>query len=200
MPQPLLYLASTSPRRHLLLGQIGIAHEVLRVPPPPGEDEPRLQNEPPADYVLRTARDKALRALGWIQEQSLPPRPVLSADTTVILGNEILGKPADPQHARAMLRRLSGTRHEVRTAIVLAWQGRLLEDVSATRVKIKPLSDAEIDAYCRSGEPLGKAGAYGIQGMAATFVEHISGSYTGVMGLPLYETHRLLVEAGLCGA
>jgi len=189
---PSIYLASASPRRRQLLEQIGIVHEVLRVPSPDGEDEPVLENEAPADYVCRTAREKALRARGWIRHESLAPRPVLAADTTVILGGDILGKPADAGHARDMLRRLSGSVHEVRTAIVLDWRGRLQEDVSVTEVRFRPLAEAEIDAYCASGEPLGKAGAYGIQGMAAIFVAHISGSYTGVMGLPLFETHRLL--------
>jgi septum formation protein len=192
MPFPMIYLASASPRRRQLLEQIGIAHEVLRVPAPAGEDEPVLENETPADYVRRTAREKALRARDWIRRESLPPRPVLAADTTVILDGDILGKPADAGHAQDMLRRLSGSIHEVRTAIVLDWHDRLQEDVSVTQVRFRPLSEAEIDAYCASGEPLGKAGAYGIQGMAAIFVAHISGSYTGVMGLPLFETHRLL--------
>lgn len=192
MPIPPIYLASASPRRHQLLEQAGIAHEVLRVPAPAGEDEPVLENEAAADYVRRTAREKALRARDWIRQLSLTPRPVLAADTTVILDGDILGKPIDDGHARDMLRRLSGTVHEVRTAIVLDWRARLHEDVSVTQVRFRPLSEAEIDAYCASGEPLGKAGAYGIQGMAAIFVAHISGSYTGVMGLPLFETHRLL--------
>ena len=192
MSFPPIYLASASPRRRELLDQIHVAHEVLRVPAPAGEDEPVLKNESPADYVCRTAREKALRARDWIRQESLPPRPVLAADTTVILDGDILGKPADAQHARDMLRRLSDSVHEVRTAIVLDWRGRLDEDLSITRVRFRALSDAEIDAYCASGEPLGKAGAYGIQGMAAIFVAHISGSYTGVMGLPLFETHRLL--------
>src|SRR5690606_28066943 len=124
--------------------------------------------------------------------ERLPPRPVLAADTTVILGNDILGKPADVDEARRMLSRLSGATHEVRTAVVLATPERLLEAVSVTTVRFGTLQAGDIDAYCASGEPMDKAGAYGIQGMAGLFVEHIAGSYTGVMGLPVYETGRLL--------
>jgi len=116
----------------------------------------------------------------------------LSADTTVILDNDILGKPASRDDARRMLACLSGRTHTVHTAVVLAYGDQLLEDVSITQVRFKSLSDAEIDDYCATGEPMGKAGAYGIQGKAAVFIEHISGSYTGVMGLPIFETWRLL--------
>jgi septum formation protein len=194
---PAIYLASASPRRHDLLLQIGIEHQMLDVPSPPGEDEPVLHNEAPSAYVRRTARDKALRALEWIDRQALPPRAVLTADTTVILDQAVLGKPADLADAARMLAQLSGRTHEVHTAIVLACDGRIHEDISITQVRFKTLSPADIDGYCRTGEPLGKAGSYGIQGAAAVFVEHISGSYTGVMGLPLFETHRLLAKAGL---
>ncbi|WP_460874631.1 Maf family protein [Paralcaligenes ginsengisoli] len=197
MNTPMIYLASASPRRHELLQQIRIPHQVLDVPSPPGEDEPIHENESAAAYVRRTARDKALRAISWIAAQSLPPRPILSADTTVILDQAVLGKPADLAEARSMLERLSGHTHEVHTAIVLAHRGQLYEDVSITTVRMKGLSHAEIEAYCQTDEPLGKAGSYGIQGAAAIFIEHISGSYTGVMGLPLFETHRLLARAGL---
>jgi len=187
-----LYLASASPRRHEILLRMGVAHTVLDVPSPPGEDEPRLAGEHPADYVRRTAREKALRAVAWVGEQGLPPQPILAADTTVFLGDDILGKPADAADAQHMLKRLSGTAHNVHTAVVLAWEGQLDEKVSMTEVRMKPLSDAEIAAYCATGEPMGKAGAYGIQGHAALFIEHISGSYSGVMGLPVFETGLLL--------
>lgn len=193
----MIYLASASPRRHDILQQVNVLHQVLRVPAVPGEDEPRLENETPECYVRRTARDKATRAVEWIVAQSLPLWPVLSADTTVILDQDILGKPTDRDDAAQMLGRLSGRTHSVRTAIALAHQDRLLEDVSVTAVRMKKLSTAEIDAYCKTGEPLGKAGSYGIQGYAARFIEHISGSYTGVMGLPIFETCRLLQTAGL---
>jgi len=230
----MIYLASASPRRHELLCQAAITHTVLDVPSPPGEDEPRLAGESPAAYVQRTAREKALRALHWLGipiEEAQPewPRsplpvavhPVLTADTSVILGDDVLGKPGDAQEAALMLRRLSGTVHEVHTAIVLALpaseqavrieagsgsgptrrppaSNRFICDVSRTLVKFKMLDEEEIAAYCASGEPMGKAGAYGIQGRAATFVEHIRGSYSGVVGLPLYETARVLRQGGIC--
>lgn len=193
----MIYLASASPRRHELLLQIGIPHEVLKVPAPAGADEPRLPDESPEAYVRRTAKDKASRAVEFISRQGHPALPVLSADTTVILGRDILGKPTDCADAHAMLRRLSGRAHQVHSAVVLAWEGRYHEAISITTVSMRRLSDAEIDRYCASGEPMGKAGAYGIQGIASIFIRHISGSYSGVMGLPLFETHQLLLRAGL---
>lgn len=195
MKFPQVYLASASPRRHEILTQLGVPHDVLRLPPAAGEDEPRLPGESPAAYVQRTAREKAQRGLEHLANagaERLAPRPVLAADTTVILQDDILGKPADTDEARRMLRRLSGTEHEVRTAVVLAESSRMLEAVSITTVRFAVLSPQDIDAYCASGEPMDKAGAYGIQGLAGLFIEHISGSYTGVMGLPVYETGRLL--------
>jgi len=192
-----LYLASASPRRRELLTQIGLAHEVLLVPAPPGEDEPQHPGESAADYVQRTARDKALRGRDWMQEQGLAPRPLLAADTTVILNGNVLGKPADRDDAIRILRALSGAAHEVHTAVAV-WTGeQLLEAVSITEVRMRELLDDEIARYCDSGEPFGKAGAYGIQGLAGTFISHISGSYTGVMGLPLFETANLLRAAGI---
>lgn len=187
-----IYLASASPRRHEILQQMGVPHTVLNVPAPPGEDEPRLHGESPTDYVRRTAKEKALRAVEWVAAQTLPPKPVLAADTTVFLGNDILGKPADAADAREMLTRLSGTTHSVHTAVVLSCASGLHEAVSITKVRIKALSNAEIDAYCATGEPMGKAGSYGIQGHASLFIEHIAGSYSGVMGLPIFETGQLL--------
>lgn len=191
-----IYLASASPRRHEILLQMGVAHTVLDVPAPPGEDEPRLAGESPADYVRRTAKEKALRAVAWISTQALPQQPVLAADTTVFIGNDILGKPVNADDARQMLRRLSGTTHSVHTAVVLACGQHLDEKVSMTDVRMKRLSDAEIEAYCATGEPMGKAGSYGIQGRAALFIEHIAGSYSGVMGLPIFETGQLLQRLG----
>ncbi|MGE6917529.1 Maf family protein [Achromobacter kerstersii] len=192
-----IYLASASPRRRELLTQIGLAHEVLLVPAPPGEDEPQHPGESAADYVQRTARDKALRGRDWMQEQGLAPRPLLAADTTVILNGKVLGKPADRDDAIRILRALSGAAHEVHTAVAV-WTGeQLLEAVSITEVRMRDLHDDEIARYCDSGEPFGKAGAYGIQGLAGTFISHISGSYTGVMGLPLFETANLLRAAGI---
>lgn len=187
-----IYLASASPRRHEILEQMGVPHSVLDVPSPPGEDEPRFPGESPADYVRRTAKEKALRAMEWVVAQALPPQPVLAADTTVFLGDDILGKPTDIDDARQMLRRLSGTTHCVHTAVVLSCANGLYEAVSITDVRMKTLSDAEIEAYCATGEPMGKAGSYGIQGHASLFIEHIAGSYSGVMGLPVFETGQLL--------
>ncbi|QKH33850.1 septum formation inhibitor Maf [Achromobacter pestifer] len=192
-----LYLASASPRRRELLTQIGLAHEVLLVPAPPGEDEPQHPGESAADYVRRTARDKALRGRDWMLSQDLPRLPLLAADTTVILAGAVLGKPADRDDAIRILRSLSGSAHEVHTAVAV-WNGdRLLETVSITEVRMRELADAEIGRYCDSGEPYGKAGAYGIQGLAGTFISHIAGSYTGVMGLPLFEAANLLRAAGI---
>lgn len=192
-----LYLASASPRRRELLTQIGLAHEVLRVPAPPGEDEPQHPGESAADYVQRTARDKAERGRDWLRAQALPVLPLLAADTTVILDGQVLGKPADRDDAIRILQALSGQTHQVHTAVAL-WTGdRLLEAVSITHVRMRPLELDEIARYCDSGEPYGKAGAYGIQGLAGTFIANIDGSYTGVMGLPLFETANLLRTAGI---
>jgi septum formation protein len=194
---PRLYLASASPRRRELLHQIGLPHRVLQVPAPPGEDEPQHPGEAAADYVRRTAREKALRGERYRREQDLAALPLLAADTTVILEGEVLGKPADRQDAIRLLGRLSGSCHEVHTAVAVFGAGQLHEDVSVTQVRMRGISVEEIERYCDSGEPYGKAGAYGIQGLAAAFVAHIAGSYTGVMGLPLYETAILLRRVGI---
>ncbi|OZI48156.1 Maf family protein [Bordetella genomosp. 5] len=192
-----VYLASASPRRRELLTQIGVAHEVLRVPSPPGEDEPQLAGESAADYVRRTARDKAERGMAWLAASDLPALPLLAADTTVILDGLVLGKPADRADATRILGALSGREHEVRTAVVLAHAGTLTEALSVTTVRMRVLEADDIERYCDSGEPFGKAGAYGIQGLGGAFIAHISGSYTGVMGLPVFETAGLLREAGI---
>jgi septum formation protein len=186
-----LYLASASPRRRELLTQVGLAHEVLLVPAPPGEDEPQHPGESAADYVQRTARDKALRGRDWMLSQDLPQLPLLAADTTVILAGAVLGKPADRDDAMRILRALSGSAHEVHTAVAVWTGNQLLEAVSITEVRMRALTDEELGRYCD------KAGAYGIQGLAGTFVSHIAGSYTGVMGLPLFETANLLRAAGI---
>lgn len=170
---------------------------MLRVPAPPGEDEPQHPGESAADYVQRTARDKAERGRDWLRAQALPVLPLLAADTTVILDGQVLGKPADRDDAIRILQALSGQTHQVHTAVAL-WTGdRLLEAVSITQVQMRPLQPDEIARYCDSGEPYGKAGAYGIQGLAGTFIARIDGSYTGVMGLPLFETANLLRAAGI---
>lgn len=157
-------------------------------------DESRLKGESPQDYVLRVAQQKAVA--GW---NSLPPAgraPVLGADTAVVVDGEILGKPADREDASRMLRKLSGRAHEVLSAVCVS-DGTPRTLLSRSRVSFRPISDAEREAYCASAEPLDKAGAYGIQGRAAAFVTALEGSYSGVMGLPLYETAALLTELGI---
>jgi len=196
-----IYLASRSPRRRELLRQIGVEHELLmlRVTSGRGRDvnEDPLPGENPRDYVMRICRDKA--EMGWrrLLERRLPQRAVLSADTTVCLGDEILGTPADAAEAADFLARLSGREHEVLTAVALKFEERVEIALSATAVRFRGLDRAEIDQYVRSGEPLDKAGAYGIQGYAGAFIVEIRGSYSGVMGLPLYETAQLLARFGL---
>jgi septum formation protein len=191
-----IYLASRSPRRRELLTQLGVAHDVLLfAPAAPGvDDEPQLPGEAAADYVRRTARDKAWQGARVLAQRQLPLRPVLAADTTVILNGQVLGKPRDRDDALSMLRRLSGATHQVHTALALVDGDRLREDVSITDVVFDTLSDAQIAAYCDSGDPYDKAGAYGIQSGAGRFVSRIAGSFTGVMGLPLFETARLLAQ------
>ncbi|NOL52109.1 Maf family protein [Pelistega suis] len=191
-PLPTIYLASASPRRHELLKQIRVEHEILNVPAPPGEDEPQFAGESAADYVQRTALEKAQRAEQYLIQQEMLIRPILSADTCVILENEVLGKPQDAMDATRILAKLSGKTHEVHTAVVLLHRGEIAQQVSITRVTMRTLSLKEIARYIESGEAYGKAGAYGIQGLAAVFIEKIEGSYSGVMGLPIFETWSLL--------
>jgi septum formation protein len=193
-----LYLASASPRRHELLLQINVAHEVVDMPAAPGEDEPRLKNESPLDYVQRTARDKADRAAKWLAIQKPDifnlSAAILTADTTVALGERILGKPRDEADAREILSMLSGKTHFVHTAVVCARGEQRWEALSTSEVSFAQLSLDDINAYIATKEPFGKAGAYGIQGDAARFIRALRGSYTGVMGLPLYETSQLLKQ------
>ena len=188
MPDFIVYLASQSPRRRELLTQIGIAHRVLSI----DIDEQRRAHEAPLDYVQRLAREKA--AAGWRQliAQALPPAPVIGADTAVVIDDVILGKPADKFAALAMLRQLSGRSHEVLTGVAVHSSDGAQCTASRTRVWFRALDSAEIEDYWTSGEPRDKAGAYGIQGLAAKFIERIEGSYSGVVGLPLFETAELL--------
>ena len=188
MPYDHIQLASASPRRSQLLRQIGVAHEVR----PVHLDESRLAGEPPRDYVLRLAREKA-RAGVALQSAV----PVLGADTTVALGDEIFAKPQDQEDAVRMLVALSGRTHDVLTAVALANDGRLETAISETRVTFRAITDAEYREYWASGEPVDRAGAYAIQGFAAVFIARLEGSYTGVMGLPLFETAALLDAAGV---
>ena len=198
MTEPIV-LASASPRRRELLDQIQVPHTVLIVPPIPGEDEPRMVDESPLAYVTRTAQDKARQAMAWASANNEPgigeSRVLLTADTTVALGDEILAKPADAADAARMLGRLSGKTHVVYTAVVVVAGGATLEALSTSYVSFSVLSEDEISAYVASKEPFGKAGAYGIQGLAACFIARIDGSYSGVMGLPLFETAQLLNQA-----
>lgn len=196
MPLTSLYLASASPRRHDLLLQINVAHEVIDIPAAPGEDEPRIKGESPLDYVQRTARDKADRAVKWLEKQD-PDRfnlraNILTADTTVAFGDLILGKPRDEADAKEILSLLSGKTHLVHTAVVCARGAMRWEALSTSEVSFGQLSLRDITDYIATKEPFGKAGAYGIQGNAARFIRELRGSYTGVMGLPLYETGQLL--------
>jgi len=202
------YLASHSARRRDLLRQIGARFEtlLLRSATPRGPDisEQIQAGEAPEDYVLRVAREKAQCGVQTLAARSLVAKPVLGADTTVIVDDTILGKPQDAAEASAFLQRLSGRTHEVRTAVALAVPRGPSERsfaiwtlVSVTRVTLRPLEAGEIAAYCASGEPYDKAGGYGIQGRAAIFIDRIDGSYSGVVGLPLAETAALLHRAGV---
>ncbi|MGE0873394.1 MAG: nucleoside triphosphate pyrophosphatase [Burkholderiales bacterium] len=181
-----IYLASRSPRRRELLGQIGVPHQLIEA----DVDESPLPGEAPRDYVLRLARDKALA--GWRALDGRQPAPVLAADTTVALGGRMYGKPLDRADAGRMLAELSGSRHQVFTAIALRLDARVETALSVSEVEFCVLGADAIREYIASGEADDKAGAYGIQGLAAKFVVEIRGSYSGIMGLPLYETAQLL--------
>jgi nucleoside triphosphate pyrophosphatase len=189
---PLLCLASASPRRRELLAQIRVAHEIES----PRVNEERLPGELPREYVLRLAREKAVS----VHSRRHPGQPVLAADTAVVLEESVFGKPRDEQDALEMLTALGGRTHQVLTAIALATGGEVATALSVSDVRLRVLTEAERTAYWRSGEPCDKAGAYAIQGLGAVFVERLSGSYSGVMGLPLFETAQLLEAAGIpCG-
>jgi septum formation protein len=191
-----IYLASRSPRRRELLSQIGVRYHLLLFRSRPGEgnevDETPLEGEDPAAYVERMARAKA--DAGWrrLLQRNLPPAPVLAADTTVALESRIFGKPASREQAAEMLAALAGRTHEVLTAAALKHVDWVETVVSRSEVRLKPLSEQEIQQYVATGECDDKAGAYAIQGRAARFVVELRGSYSGVMGLPLYETSQLL--------
>jgi septum formation protein len=183
-----------------LLRQIGVTPVLLplrHAPPRADVDETPLFGETAEDYVTRLALMKARAGLKAMLGRRMTPRPILAADTTVTLDSVLLGKPADEAEACAMLRAYSGRTHRVLTGVGLAWGDRVETQMSVSEVRFRQLDDAEIRAYVATGEAWGKAGAYGIQGHAAIFIEHIAGSYSGVMGLPLYETAELLRKAGL---
>ncbi|WLI88243.1 Maf family protein [Massilia sp. R2A-15] len=197
-----IYLASKSPRRRELLRQIGVEFELLMLRNDasrggPDVSEIELPGESPAVYVARVAGEKAAFAFNVVQMRRMPPRPVLAADTTVTIDGEILGKPADPDEAARMLERLSGRTHQVLTSVAVHHTNMAEQFTQVSQVRFATLSAASIKAYCASAEPYDKAGGYGIQGLAALFVEHIEGSHSGIMGLPLYETAKLLRQAGV---
>ena len=198
-----IYLASQSPRRSQLLDQLGVRHELL-LPNVAGdvkEDaeaiEAVLPDEAPADYVERVTALKLDAAVQRHARRGLPEAPILCSDTTVTMGATIYGKPADAQDARRMLAELAGRTHRVLTAVALQNGAQRLTALSVSHVTFAELTPGQIDAYVDTGEPLGKAGAYGVQGRAGMFIPHLSGSYSGIMGLPLFETAQLLRTAGL---
>jgi septum formation protein len=193
-----IYLASQSPRRRQLLEQLGVKHELLL--PDHGEDteamEAVLPGEAPAPYVLRVTGLKLDAAMARLARRGLRLAPVLCSDTTVARGRVIYGKPEDARDAARMLRELSGASHRVLTAVAVQSGRKRLQVLSDSRVTFAKLTPSQIRRYVESGEPLGKAGAYAVQGRAAAFISHISGSYSGIMGLPMHETAQLLRAFG----
>jgi septum formation protein len=199
-----VYLASQSPRRRQLLEQLGIRYELLLADDTEDAEalEVVLPNEAPRAYVQRVTLLKLEAALTRMKRRGLPFAPVLCSDTTVALGKTILGKPDDAKHAAQILGALSGQTHRVLTSVAmgtLSKAGKPLKTeqaLSVSNVRFAPLTRTQIQTYVSSGEPMGKAGAYAVQGRAAAYIEHISGSYSGIMGLPMFETAQLLREFG----
>lgn len=197
-----IWLASKSPRRQELLTQIGIAFDILQ---PPAQDiqnsdmvnERILSKESAFDYVYRLSQEKANYAWHYLLKSGLALRPVLSADTTVTINQKILGKPANREEAYAIIKMLSGHTHQVLTAVTVKWKNKQLTATQTSDVTFTALDDARINAYIATDEPYDKAGGYGIQGLAGKFISHINGSYSSIMGLPLYETTELLREIGM---
>ncbi|MES2859381.1 MAG: Maf family nucleotide pyrophosphatase [Pseudomonadota bacterium] len=187
----MLHLASRSPRRAELLGRLGLDFGTIDLDLP----ERQGADEPAADYVRRVAREKA--GAGLLQVMAVPDALVLGADTEVILDGVVFGKPVDAADAASMLRKLAGRTHEVMTAVAVVSAGREVQAVSTSRVTFGEMSETDIEVYLASGEWDGKAGAYAIQGRAQAYIAHLAGSYSGVMGLPLFETAQLLREFGL---
>lgn len=194
-----IYLASQSPRRRQLLKQLGVRHELLLAGPEEDAEalEVMLPNEAPAAYVKRVTRLKLGAAATRLSARGLPGAPVLCSDTTVALGKEILGKPDNEKDAVRMLTALSGRTHRVLTAVAVQSGRRSVEALSVSNVTFAVMTPAQIRAYVASGEPMGKAGAYAVQGRVAMHISKISGSYSGIMGLPLHETALLLGQSGL---
>lgn len=198
--RPSVYLASKSPRRQELLRQIGVEFEELLLREASGRrrdivETPR-KDESPLDYVKRVARTKASVAWHQMGHRGLPPKPILAADTEVVVDGAVFGKPKDVGDAVSMLERLSGRTHEVLTAVAVRWNAQIAMAVSTSQVTFRALSREEIDRYVATGEPFDKAGAYAVQGRAAIFISRIEGSYSGVMGLPLHETAEILGKIG----
>ncbi|EJE49933.1 MAF protein [Acidovorax sp. CF316] len=197
-----IYLASQSPRRRQLLDQLGVRHELLvpNVDGDMGEDAEAIEEvrpgEVPTAYVQRVTGLKLDAAMARRARRGLPEAPILCSDTTVALGRAIYGKPDDAAHAARMLAELAGRTHRVLTAVALQMGTRRVAALSVSRVTFAALTPQQVDDYVATGEPLGKAGAYGVQGRAAAFIPQLSGSYSGIMGLPMYETAQLLRAAG----
>ena len=191
-----VYLASQSPRRRQLLEQIGVQYELLLATPEEDAEslEVVLPNEAPLTYVKRVTQLKLEAAVQRMKQRGLPNAPVLCADTTVALGRSILGKPENAADALRILKMLSGQTHRVLTAVALASGRKRVSAVSISQVTFAPMTLAEVKNYIATGEPMGKAGAYGVQGAAAAYISQIKGSYTGIMGLPLFETAQLLKQ------
>ena len=194
-----IYLASQSPRRRQLLEQLGVRYELLL--PDADEDteglEAVLRNESARNYVTRVTQLKLDAALQRLKRRALAPAPVLCSDTTVALGRTLYGKPVDAADALRMLSELSGRTHRVLTAVALAGGRKRQQVVSESRVTFAPMSRRQMLDYIASDEPMGKAGAYAVQGRAAAFISHLSGSYSGIMGVPMFETAALLRSFGL---
>jgi septum formation protein len=197
LQKPTLFLASESPRRAELLRQIGVEFESHAV----NIDESQYSNESARDYVCRIAQSKAQIAMEQLAMESLTTDHqefiVLGADTTIALEDDIIGKPVDRDHCQCILRRLSARQHQVLTAVAVASRNGTELRLTQNQVSFRSLTDQEIDSYCASAEPMDKAGAYAIQGKAAVFIDRLDGSYSSVMGLPLFETAELLQAAGI---
>lgn len=198
--RPSIYLASKSSRRQELLRQLGVDFTQLLMREAAGRkrdivETPR-ENEPPREYIQRLARTKA--SFGWevMGKRGLAPKPMLGADTEVVQDGAVFGKPKDAADAMEMLRRLSASTHEVSTAVAIRWNTQIIIRVSSSRITFRELTADEINRYVASSEPFDKAGAYAIQGRGAAFVSHLEGSYSGVMGLPLFETAEILAKIG----
>ena len=194
-----IYLASQSPRRSQLLDQLGVRHQLLLADADEDAEalEVQLRNEAPKTYVQRVTGLKLEAALQRMARRKLPTAPVLCADTTVALGRTIFGKPEDAEDAKRMLRALANRPHRVMTAVAVGWEHGQAHACSESWVTFGDLSEADIAAYVATGEPMGKAGAYAVQGVAAAHIAHMSGSYSGIMGLPLFETAKALRSLGI---